>query len=372
MSLFRTATRSFSGRVANFNAGPASLPLPVLQQAQADLVNWKGCGMGVMEMSHRSKEYDSIHVKATADLKELLKVPDNYKIMFIQGGASTQFGAVPLNIQGTGDYLVTGSWSKGAAAEAKRLSTANVAATSAGNKFTKIPDRSEWNLSEGATHFVYCDNETVQGVEFQAPPDAGDRVLVADMSSNFISKPVDVSKYGVIYAGAQKNVGPAGVTIVIARDDLIGKAFPHCPKMMDWKTMADSDSLSNTPPCFAIYMAGLVFDYNLRLGGMDVIAANNKAKAGLLYSTIENSGFFTSPVDPSCRSLMNVPFRVGHGGGDEAIEKKFVAEATAAGMEGLKGHRSVGGIRASIYNAVGMEEVTKLTDFMKAFELSNK
>lgn len=375
MALRQSSKRFFSSgaRVANFNAGPAALPVPVLEQAQADLVNWKGCGMSVMEMSHRSKEYDSIHLKALADLKELYKVPDNYKIMFIQGGASSQFSAVPLNLLqgGVGDVLVTGSWSKGAAAEGKRMGNVNVVASSADTKFSSIPDASTWNLTPDAKYLMYCDNETVGGVEFHSPPDV--KVdLVADMSSNFISKPVDISKFGVIYAGAQKNVGPAGVTVVIAREDLIGHASPACPKMMDWKTMADSNSLYNTPPCFPIYMAGLVFDYTLKLGGIEAMRAINVEKAGKLYGMIEGTDFYSSPVDENCRSFMNVPFRIGANGGDEALEKKFVAEAAAVGMQGLKGHRSVGGIRASIYNSVPQADVQKLVSFMEDFERNNK
>lgn len=347
------------------------MPVPVLEEAQKDLVNWKGCGMSVMEMSHRSKEYDSIHNKAVEDLADLLNVPSNYKIMFVQGGASTQFASIPLNLQGKGDYLVTGSWSKGAAAEGARLGDANVVASSADIKFTKIPERNTWNLTEGAAYLSYCDNETVHGVEFHSPPDV-DATLVADMSSNFISKPVDVSKFGVIYAGAQKNVGPSGATVVIVREDLLGKASPSCPKMLDWKTMADSNSLYNTAPCFTIYMAGLVFAYNRSLGGLAAIHERNQEKASLLYSTIENSDFFHSPVDASCRSAMNVPFRIGTGGGNDETEAKFIKEASAAGMVGLKGHRSVGGCRASIYNSVPLDAVTQLTQFMQKFEMDNK
>jgi phosphoserine aminotransferase len=375
--MLRQASRRFfssTGRVANFNAGPATLPVPVLEEAQRDLINWKGCGMGVMEMSHRSKEYDSIHQKATADIGELLNVPSNYKIMFVQGGASSQFASVPLNLisrTGKADYLVTGAWSKAAAAEGKRLGgDVNIAATGAETNFTVIPDRSTWNLTKDAAYLSFCDNETVHGVEFPGVPDV-DALLVADMSSNFISKPVDVSKYGVIYAGAQKNVGPSGVTIVIVREDLIGNALPTTPKMLDWKTMADKESLYNTPPCWSIYMAGLVFDYTKKLGGLKGMQERNQEKANLLYSTIEGSDFFHSPVDPSCRSVMNVPFRIGKGQGDEAIEAKFVKESKAAGMEGLKGHRSVGGCRASIYNSVTLDNVQQLVTFMKDFETAN-
>lgn len=375
--MIRQVTKRFfsaAPRVANFNAGPAALPVSVLEEAQKDLVNWKGCGMSVMEMSHRSKEYDSIHQKALEDLAFLLDVPSNYKIMFIQGGASSQFSSVPLNLLGEGgkaDIVVTGSWSKGAAAEGKRMGDVNVAATGADKNFTYIPDPSTWNLTPGAKYVQICDNETVHGVEYGFVPDVGVPV-VADMSSNFISKPVDVSKYGVIFGGAQKNIAPAGVTIVIAREDLIGNALPSTPKMMDWKTMADSNSLYNTPPCFPIYMAGLVFDYTRKLGGLKVVQAMNQEKASLIYNMLDSSDMYHSPVDKSCQSLMNVPFRVGLNGGDEALEKKFVAEAAAQGMQGLKGHRSVGGIRASIYNSVPQQDVEQLVKFMQDFELANK
>lgn len=375
--MIRQASRRFgttAGRVANFNAGPAALPVPVLEEAQKDLMNWKGCGMSVMEMSHRSKEYDSIHNNAIADLKELLAVPDNYKIAFVQGGATTQFASVPLNLMGKagkGDYLVTGSWSKGCAAEGARYGEVNVVASSADNKFTKIPDRSTWNLSGDASYLSYCDNETVHGVEFPSVPVAN-VPLVADMSSNFISKPVDVSKYGAIYAGAQKNVGPSGVTVLIVREDLLGDASPNCPKMLEWKTMTDSNSLYNTAPCFSIYMAGLVFAYTKKLGGLQAMGERNQAKASELYTQIDNSPFFHAPVDPSCRSVMNVPFRIGLGQGDDAVEAKFIKEAEAAGMVGLKGHRSVGGCRASIYNSVTPEHVSNLVQFMQKFELDNK
>lgn len=381
--MLRTVSKRFfssSPRVANFNAGPAALPVPVLEEAQKDLVNWKGCGMSVMEMSHRSKEYDSIHLKALEDLKALLEVPDNYKIMFIQGGASSQFAAVPLNLLGqggVGDSLVTGSWSKGAHAEAtrltvegaKRLGEVNLVATAADKNFSYIPDQSTWNLTPGAKYLHYCDNETVGGVEMPFVPQV-DCPIVADMSSNFISKPVDISKFGVIYAGAQKNVGPSGVAVVIAREDLIGNASPTCPKMLDWKTMADTNSLYNTPPCFPIYMAGLVFAYTRKLGGLKVMQEINNDKAGLLYNMFDQTDFYSSPVDAACQSKMNVPFRIAQG--NEALEAQFVKEAAAVGMQGLKGHRSVGGIRASIYNSVPKADVQKLVQFMKDFELNNK
>jgi len=332
--------------------------------------------MSVMEMSHRSKEYDSIHVKAIEDLTKLLNIPKNYKILFLQGGASNQFSMVPLNLlpQGaTADYVVTGAWSQAAIKEAKKFGKVNTAWEGSKNKFTNIAPQSEWKTDSKASYLAYCDNETVHGVEFPFVPQVASGVtLVADMSSNFISKPVDVSKFGLIYAGAQKNAAPSGVVVTIIREDLLGKAQPSCPVMLDYKTYSDSNSLYNTPPCWAIYMAGLVFDYNLKLGGLNAMREINAAKADALYSMIDSSNFYHAPVDKSCRSRMNVPFRVGKDAPDENVEKKFLAEATKEGMQGLPGHRSVGGCRASIYNSVSLQDVQKLVAFMKKFELANK
>ncbi|KAL6782886.1 PST1 [Auxenochlorella protothecoides x Auxenochlorella symbiontica] len=353
------------GRVFNFSAGPACLPAAVLEQAQADLLNWQGSGMSVMEMSHRGKEFIAITDKAEADLRSLLSIPDNYKVLFLQGGASTQFAAIPLNLAEEGDkadYVVTGAWSKKAIGEGKRFLLANAAATG-DNK--SIPDPSTWNLTEGAKYVHYCANETIGGVEFKAPPSVGDAPLVVDMSSNFCARPVDVSKYGVIYAGAQKNIGPAGVTIVIVREDLLGRARASTPAMLDWSVAAKDGSMYNTPPCWSIYMCGLVFAHVLANGGLEAVEANNEKKAKLVYDAVEASnGFYASPVAREARSLTNVPFTIPS---SPDLEKAFIAEAAQAGMVQLKGHRSVGGMRASIYNFMPLEGVQTLADFMREF-----
>lgn len=352
-------------RIFNFSAGPAVLPEPVLAEAKDDLTDYKGCGMSVMELSHRGPEFMDIIARAEADLRALLSIPDSYDVLFLQGGASGQFAAIPLNLtakkEDVVDYVVTGSWSKKAAEEAGKYATVNIAAKG-DNK--SIPPPESWALTPGAKYVHYCDNETIQGVEFQGPPDVPDgTVLIADMSSNFLSKPVDVAKYGVIYAGAQKNVGPAGVTIVIVRKDLVGAARPDTPAILDWKTM--EGSMYNTPPCWAIYMCGLVFAYALKNGGLAAAAEKAAAKASVVYDAIDGSaGFYASPVDPAVRSKMNVPFTIPS---DAALEKSFVSEAAAAGMVQLKGHRSVGGMRASIYNAMPAAGVDKLAAFMKEF-----
>mmetsp|Transcript_7771 Transcript_7771/g.20701 ORF Transcript_7771/g.20701 Transcript_7771/m.20701 type:complete len:405 (+) Transcript_7771:92-1306(+) len=356
-------------RIYNFSAGPATLPLEVLQEAQADIINYKGTGMSVMEMSHRGKEFMGIAAKAEEDLRKLLNIPSNYKVLFLQGGASTQFSMLPLNFAGpedTTDYIVTGSWSKKTIDEGKKFTKANLVAKG-DNK--SIPAPSTWNLSPDAKYVHYCDNETIQGVEFKSVPDVGDKVLISDMSSNFVSKPVDVSKFGLIYAGAQKNVGPAGVTIVIVRDDLIGKARPDCPTMLDYKTHAENESMYNTPPCYAMYVCGLVFEYLLKKGGLEAVQANNVEKAKILYDAIEASnGFYNNPVDPACRSLMNVPFTIPS---NPDLEKAFIKEAEKLNMVQLKGHRSVGGMRASIYNAMPLDGVKALAAFMKDFQAKN-
>lgn len=318
-----------------------------------------------MEMSHRGKEFDSIIKKTEADLRTLLSIPDNYRVLFLQGGASTQFASIPLNLSAEGDtvdYIVTGSWSKKAMSEAKKYANVNVAATG-DNK--SVPPAATWKLSADARYVHYCDNETIQGVEFQVPPAVGDKVLVADMSSNFCSKPVDVSRFGIIYAGAQKNIGPAGVTVVIIREDLIGHARAITPTMLDYKTMAEDDSMYNTPPCWTIYMCGLVFAKMLEDGGLSAVHQANQGKATLLYDTIANSkGFYQSPVDPAVRSNMNVPFTIPS---NPDLEKSFISEAAAKGMVQLKGHRSVGGMRASIYNSMPHEGVAALAQFMRDF-----
>lgn len=352
-------------RVYTFSAGPACLPVEVLEKAQQEMMNWRGCGVSVLEMSHRGKEFESIIQQTEQDLRTVLGVPDDYAVLFMQGGASTQFSAVPLNLAKEGeavDYVVTGSWSKKAFAESKRYCEVNLA-MQADNK--SIPDVSEWNLSPGAKYVHLCDNETIQGVEFQGVPETNGVPVVADMSSNICSKPIDVSKYGVIYAGTQKNVGGAGVTIVIAKKDLIGDARSVTPTMLDYKTMLDSGSLYNTPPCYSIYMCGLVMQHILGKGGISAMHEVNVRKAKVLYDMIEGSnGFYNSPVDPAVRSNMNVPFTIPS---SADLEKQFISEADSMGMIALKGHRSVGGMRASIYNAMPEAGVQKLVDFMAEF-----
>jgi len=354
------------GRVMNFSAGPACLPLDVLEKAQDELLNWRGSGMSVMEMSHRGKEFQSIIEKTETDLRTLLNIPDNYYVLFAQGGASTQFACVPLNLTSSQDdvvdHLVSGSWSKKAVQEVKKYAQVNVAAT---GDNASVPPAGTWNLSPNSKYVHYCDNETIQGVEFQVPPAVGDRVLVADMSSNFCSKPIDVSKFGIIYAGAQKNVGPAGVTIVIVREDLVGKARSITPTMLDYKTLADDKSLYNTPPCWAIYMCGLVFEKMLEDGGLSAVHRANQRKAGVLYDIIDGSnGFYSCPTEHSVRSLMNVPFTIPK---SSDLEKLFIQEAAERDMVQLKGHRSVGGMRASIYNSMPHDNVIALSEFMLEF-----
>lgn len=352
--------------------------MAVLEKAHSEFFNFGGTGMGIMEMSHRSKEFDGVAIKAEEDLASLLKVPDNYKVMFVQGGATSQFAAVPLNLLGENkkaDQIVTGAWSKKAFAEGKKYGDMNLVATSADKNFSYIPDEATWNLSADASYVHYCVNETIGGVEFNFVPETKGVPLVGDFSSTFCSQPVDVSKFGVIYAGAQKNVGPSGVTIVIARKDLIGKAADTCPVMLDYSVHEKNSSMYNTPPCWGIYMCGLVFDWLKGLGGLEAIAEINTKKANTLYSKIESSPMYFSPVAENCRSKMNVPFRVGTAedgtAGSDALEKKFISEATAEGLVGLKGHRSVGGCRASIYNSVTQADVDALLDFMHRFEKAN-
>ncbi|KAL0024667.1 hypothetical protein WJX77_007292 [Trebouxia sp. C0004] len=339
------------------------LPVEVLEEAQEGLLNWKGSGTSVMEMSHRGKEFSSIIHQAEQDLRSLLNIPDNYQVLFLQGGASTAFANVPLNLTKAGDsvdQIVTGSWSKKAAEEAKKYCKVNVAAKG-DNKH--VPEQKGWKLQKQAKYVHYCDNETIQGVEFKSVPDVGETILVADMSSNFCSKPVDVSKYGLIYAGAQKNIGPSGVTVYIIREDLVGHAREETPATLDFKVM--EGSMYNTPPCWAIYMCGLVFNHMLRNGGIEAMKKTNDAKAKILYDAIDNSdGFYVNPIAPANRSNMNVPFTIPM---SQELEAVFVKEAAAAGMVQLKGHRSVGGMRASIYNSMPVEGVQQLVDFMKEF-----
>jgi phosphoserine aminotransferase len=346
------------------------LPEEVLQQAREEMLEWQGSGMAVMEMSHRGKEFMSIAAQAEADLRELLAIPANYKVLFLQGGASSQFAMVPLNLlQGKSgaDYINTGMWSKKAIAEAKRFCEVNVAASSEETKYTTIPPQAEWRLNADAAYVHYTPNETIGGVEFHWVPDTGDVPLVADMSSTLLSRPIDVSKFGVIYAGAQKNIGPAGLTLVIVREDLLGKAQANTPAMFDYKIHADADSMYNTPPTYAWYLAGLVFQLLKRNGGLQAMAEINKRKADKLYAAIDDSGFYRNPVEKSSRSWMNVPFTLA----DANLDKTFLAEAAQAGLKTLGGHRSVGGMRASIYNAMPEAGVDALVAFMQDFAKRN-
>ncbi len=354
-------------RAYNFSAGPAMLPEAVLVQARDEMLDWQGSGMCVMEMSHRGKEFMSIAEQAEADLRELLNIPANYKVLFLQGGASSQFAMVPMNLLRGGksaDYVNTGMWSKKAIAEGKRFCELNVAASSEAENFTTIPDRRDWQLNPGAAYLHYTPNETIGGLEFQDIPESGEVPLVADMSSTLLSRPLEVSRFGLIYAGAQKNIGPAGLTLVIVREDLIGEAMPGTPAMFDYKIHADNGSMYNTPPTYAWYLAGLVFQWIKGQGGLEGMAGRNRAKAEKLYAAIDNSPFYANPVDPRYRSWMNVPFTLA----DSELDKTFLAEAKQAGLLTLSGHRSVGGMRASIYNAMPEEGVDALIEFMADFE----
>jgi phosphoserine aminotransferase len=354
-------------RAFNFSAGPAVLPEEVLQQAGEEMLDWQGSGMSVMEMSHRGKQFSSIAEQAEADLRDLMAIPGNYKVLFVQGGASSQFAMVPMNLlrgKKTADYLNTGSWSKKAIAEAKRFCEVNLAASSEADKFTNVPTQDSWNLNQDAAYLHYTPNETIQGVEFPFIPESGDAPLVADMSSTILSRPIDVSKFGVIYAGAQKNIGPAGLTVVIVREDLIGEPIAGTPAMFNYSTHADSGSMYNTPPTYAWYIAGLVFKWLKRNGGLEAMAQRNKEKAGALYAAIDQSSFYSNPVARDCRSWMNVPFTLA----DANLDADFLKQAGAAGLVTLKGHRSVGGMRASIYNAMPEEGVRALIEFMADFE----
>ncbi len=358
-------------RVYNFSAGPATLPEAVLQQAADEMLDWQGTGMSVMEMSHRGKAFVSIAEQAESDLRELLAVPDNYRVLFLQGGATAQFAAVPLNLLGnasTVDYVNTGSWSKKAIAEAgKYASRVNVVAEGAKDPMS-IPAEAEWHCDPKAAYLHYCANETISGVEFHSVPVTGHDVpLVSDMSSNFLSRPVDVSKFGVIYAGAQKNYGPAGLTVVIVREDLLDRASQQTPSIWHYQAQADADSMLNTPATYSWYIAGLVFQWLKREGGLSAMAERNARKAGKLYAAIDNSSFYRNPVAPAARSLMNVPFVLA----DDSLDAAFLSEAQAAGLHTLKGHRSVGGMRASIYNAMPESGVDALIDFMADFERRN-
>ncbi len=355
-------------RIFNFSAGPSMLPVSVLERAASEMVNYNGCGMSVMEMSHRSAVYQQIIDQTEADLRKLMNIPDNYKVLFLQGGATTQFSAVPLNLMtknGKADYIVSGQFSGKAAKEAERYGEVRVLASSKDRNFAYVPYVTEFNQDSDYVHICY--NNTIFGTVYPYVPQTGDIPLVADMSSGILSKPINVSDYGLIYAGAQKNMGPSGMTLVIVREDLIGDAQASCPVLMQYKIQAENGSMYNTPPCYAIYIAGLVYQWLLSIGGLEEMQKINEKKAGMLYDYLDNSKLFTATADKECRSLMNVCFVTG----DADLDKKFCAEATAAGLSNLKGHRSVGGMRASIYNAMPIEGVEALISFMEQFEKNN-
>jgi len=358
-------------RIWNFSAGPAALPEEVLQQAQAEMLDWHGAGCSVMEMSHRGKEFMSILDQAEADLRELMGIPEQYKVLFLQGGATQQFAQIPMNLLAgrSADYIVTGSWSKKAFKEAQRIGNVRCAATTESSGFTRLPMAEEIKLDPFAAYLHVCTNETIHGVEIPAERIADTGVpLVADMSSHILSRPLNVEKFGLIYAGAQKNIGPSGLTLVVVHRDLLGMAPLTIPTVMDYAVMAENGSMLNTPPTYAIYIAGLVFQWLKRQGGLAGIATVNGKKARLLYSAIDDSdGFYTNPVDPDCRSAMNVPFVLAN----PDLDAAFLTEAKAAGLASLKGHKSVGGMRASIYNAVSLEAVQALVSFMNDFAKRN-
>lgn len=358
-------------RVYNFSAGPSMLPLEVLQEAGSEITNYRGSGMSVMEMSHRSKVFIGIHEETKADVKRILNVPDNYSILFLQGGGSLQFAMVPMNIMTTGkaDYAVTGNFATLAYKEAKKYGTCNVAASSEDKNHTYIPKQSELKLDSEASYFYYCANNTIYGTEWKYVPETGDVPLVSDMSSNILTKPIDVAKHGIIFAGAQKNMAPAGLTLVIIRNDLIEREKrPYTPVMMDYKTMVEKDSMYNTPPCYNIYMLGLMLKWIDTKGGIEGMQAIKTERAKVLYDYLEESALFSSPVRREDRSDMNIPFVTG----SKELDALFIKEAEAGGFVNIAGHRSVGGMRASIYNAMPIEGVKKLVEFMKDFEIKNK
>ncbi|SEJ35943.1 phosphoserine aminotransferase apoenzyme [Pseudomonas linyingensis] len=354
-------------RAHNFCAGPAALPEAVLQKAQAELLDWHGKGLSVMEMSHRSDDYVAIAEKAEQDLRDLLSIPSNYKVLFMQGGASQQFAQIPLNLlpeDGIADYVDTGIWSKKALEEARRFGNVNVAASAKAYDFFAIPGQNDWQLSKNAAYLHYASNETIGGLQFDWVPELGEVPLVVDMSSDILSRPIDVSQFGMIYAGAQKNIGPSGLVVAIIREDLLGKARSICPTMLDYKVAADNGSMYNTPATFSWYLSGLVFEWLKEQGGLEAMEQRNRAKQELLYGAIDASAFYTNPIAKNARSWMNVPFRLA----DEKLDKVFLAGAEARGLLNLKGHRSVGGMRASIYNAVGLDAVQALVAYMAEFE----
>ncbi len=356
-------------RVFNFSPGPATLPEAVLRQAADEMLDWHGTGMSVMEMSHRGPEYMGIFDETEADLRELMDIPKNYKVLFLQGGGIGENAIVPLNLigrTGRADYVISGDWSKKSAKEAARFGEVRIAASSEeeGGRCTRTPPQADWKIDPKASYVHMCSNETIGGVEFFWTPETGDVPLVADMSSNILSRPMDVSKYGLIYAGAQKNIGPSGMTVVIVREDLLGHALPHTPDVFNYKIQADAGSMYNTPPTYAIYIAGLVFKHVKKLGGVKAMEAHNRAKAKLLYDFLDGSQFFSNPIAAADRSLMNVPFWLKNPG----LDAEFLKGAQERGLVQLKGHRSVGGMRASLYNAMSREGVQALVDYMKHFE----
>ena len=358
-------------RVYNFSAGPAVLPEEVLKEAAAEMLDYNGTGMSVMEMSHRSKAFEEIIQTAEKDIRELMNIPDNYKVLFLQGGASQQFAMIPMNFMknGVADYIITGQWAKKAWQEAQKYGKANAIASSADKTFSYIPDCSDLPIDDDADYVYICENNTIYGTKFKELPNTKGKTLIADVSSCFLSEPIDVTKYGVIYGGVQKNVGPAGVVIAIIREDLIPEKpyVENTPTMLQYKTHADNNSLYNTPPCYGIYICGKVFKWIKKMGGLEAMKAHNEKKAAILYDFLDQSKLFKGTVEKKDRSLMNVPFVTG----DADLDAKFVKEAKAAGFENLKGHRTVGGMRASIYNAMPIEGVEKLVEFMKKFEAEN-
>jgi len=357
-------------RVFNFSAGPAMVPTDVLLKAQQEMPDWNGTGTSVMEMSHRGKDYMAIAAKAEADLREILAVPDNYKVLFLQGGASAQFALLPMNFCAEGqsvDYIVTGAWSKKAVAEAKKLCKVNIAGSSESTNFSDVPAIESLQLDPSAAYVHYTPNETIGGVEFPYIPDTGDVPLIADFSSTILSRPLDVSRFAVIYAGAQKNIGPAGLVLVIIREDLLERCPDSVPAIFNYKTLAESDSMYNTPPTYSWYLAGLVFEWIKQKGGLSIMGNTNQRKAEKLYKAIDESSFYANPVAPAARSWMNIPFTLA----DAELDSAFLEQAKGRGLVTLKGHRSVGGMRASIYNAMPEEGVDELIDFMAEFEKAN-
>jgi len=352
--------------IYNFSAGPAVLPRPVLERAQAEMLDWQGTGLSVMEMSHRGADFRAIAAQAEADLRRLLAIPAHYKVLFLQGGAHSQFAMIPLNLlrgRSQADYVDTGDWSLKAIAEAQRFAKVNVVASSAASNYTTIPALDTWQCSSQAAYLHYTSNETIRGVEFQHTPMVGEVPLVADMSSDILSRPIDIECFGLIYAGAQKNIGPAGLTLVIVREDLVGAASPETPSMFNYHNYATTESMYNTPPTYAWYIAGLVFQWLLEQGGLQAMAAQNQRKAAKLYAAIDQSGLYHNPVDPAYRSWMNIPFTLA----DASLEQRFLAEAAQVGLLNLKGHRALGGMRASLYNAMPEAGVDALIELMQDF-----